>query len=162
MIIAAELGGLFAAHAIWSLSEGEGFIPMLAYTNEAGEKSLKRLALDDTAAAVDLGKAELEANPMDANDAALLFDARITVAVGKLDALIVELRAYFSPDAQVTIAIPYTPASTGDFKVHKPRLLEWTNCDDFEVGDVFEAFFQGVAGHEKGSAIWDRCLDESK
>lgn len=60
------------------------------------------------------------------------------------------------------LAIPYTPASSGKFLVHKPKLLEWKNCDDFDMNAAIQAFFDGVDKHEKGSKIWSECLDESR
>jgi hypothetical protein len=99
---------------------------------------------------------------MDANDAVLLFDGRIPVGDEKLDAVIIELRAYFSPDSKAIIAVPYTPKSSGRFRVHKPKLLEWKDCEDFDTSAAFEAFFAGVARHEKGAQIWNDTLDESK
>ena len=99
---------------------------------------------------------------MDANDASLIYDGRITLDDGKLDALIIEMRAYFSPDSVAVLAIPYTPKDSGQFRVHRPKLLVWDNCDDFDLNYALECFFNGVAGHEKGSEIWNQCLDESK
>ena len=162
MIAAAELAGVFAAHAIWSVSDGESFHPMLAYTTETGERRMDRIINDDLPAAVEHGRQKLLSNPMDANDAVLVFDGRIPVGREKLDAVIVELRAYFSPSSEAVIAVPYTPRSAGRFLVHKPKLLVWKDCEDFDQGAAFEAFFAGVAGHEKGAKIWNDALDESK
>lgn len=162
MIAASALAGMFAAHAVWCVSDGDTLIPMLAYTTESGERKMERFAHDDLGAAVEHGKQKLASNEMDANDAALIYDGRITLADEKLDALIIEMRAYFSPDSIAVIAIPYTPKDMGQFRVHKPKVLAWDNCDDFDLNHAFESFFAGVAGHEKGSAIWNSCLDESK
>jgi len=60
------------------------------------------------------------------------------------------------------IAVPYTPKTSGRFLVHKPKLLAWENCDDFDVNAAFHSFFEGVDEHEQGSKIWNECLDESK
>jgi hypothetical protein len=162
MITASELAGFFAAHAMWCVSDGGGpLIPMLAYTTANGERTLHRLAIDDLGAAVAYGKERLAANEVDADDAVLLYDARIPVGKKKLDAIIVEMRTYFSPDSEAVLALPYTPKASGRFRVHKPKLLAWDNCDDFDMSAAFEAFFRGVNGHEKGSRIWNDCLDES-
>jgi hypothetical protein len=162
MITASELAGMFAAHAVWCVSDGDTLIPMLVYTNESGERQMERLAHDDLGAAVEFGRQKLASNQMDANDAALIYDGQITLDGEKLDALIIEMRAYFSPDSIAVFGIPYTPKQTGAFRVHKPKVLAWENCDDFDLNYAFERFFKGVAGHEKGSEIWERCLDESK
>ncbi len=162
MIKSSELAGYFAAHAIWCVSDGEGFIPIFAFTTEAGDKQMQRLAHDNVAEAIEFGKHQLINNPMDANDAVLVYDGRLKLDSGKSDAIILELRAYFSPESEVVIGIPYTPCATGKFAVHKPKLLVKENCQDFETSDIFEAFFAGVASHEQGARVWIDSLDESR
>ena len=94
MITASELAGFFAAHAIWCVSDGDTLIPMLAYTTEDGERKMERFAHDELADAVEYGKQKLASNEMDANDAVLLYDGRIPIDDDKLDAIIIEMRAY--------------------------------------------------------------------
>ena len=43
MITASELAGMFAAHAIWCVSDGDTLIPMLVYTDENDERQMERL-----------------------------------------------------------------------------------------------------------------------
>lgn len=163
MITALNLAGFFAAHAIWCVSDGETLIPMLAYTTADGERRMERLVTDDDlAASVVCGKERLEANEMDADDAALLYDGRITLGGEKIDAVLIEVRAYFSPGSEAMLAVPYTPKASGQFRVHKPKLLAWKNCEDFEMSVALQSFFEGVAVHEQGSAIWNESLDESR
>ena len=162
MITASNLAGFFAAHAIWCVSDGATLIPMLGYTTSDGKRNLDRFAMDDLGAAIAHGKKKLESNKMDADDAVLLYDGRITLGTEKLDAIIIEMRAYFSPGSEVVMAVPYTPKASGGFRVHKPKLLAWKNCEDFDRDTAFQSFFEGVAGHEKGVKIWNDCLDESK
>jgi hypothetical protein len=160
---ASELAGFFAAHAIWCVSDGDTLTPMLAYTTADDERKMERLLIDDDLeASVAFGKERLGSNEMDANDAVLLYDGRITLGGEKLDAIIIEMRAYFSPDSEATIAVPYTPKSSGKFRVHKPKLLQWKRCEDFDMNFALQSFFEGVDKHEKGSTIWNKCLDESK
>lgn len=162
MITASKLAGFFAAHAIWCVSDGETLTPMVAYTTEDDERKVERLVVnDDLEAAVALGKERLGSNAMDANDAVLLYDGRITIGTVKVDAIIVEMRSYFSPSSEVVIAVPYTPKQLGRIRVHKPKLLRWSNCDDFDMDVAIQSFFEGVASHEKGAKIWETCLDES-
>ncbi len=92
----------------------------------------------------------------------LAYDGRITVQDGKLDAIILEIRSYAFPWAKATIAVPYTPASSGQFRVHRLKLVEWERCEDFDVDAAFEAFFQGVEAHDQGAKVWASVLDESK
>jgi hypothetical protein len=162
MITAAELAGYFAAHAIWSVSESDGLIPMLAFTDENDEKKMERLVTDDAAAAVESGRQKLESNEMDATDAALVYDGRIPVDGEKMDAIIIEMCAYFSPGSKAILAVPYSPVSSGKFTVYKPKLIGWENCEDFDQQDVIESFWNGVDAHEQGVKVWHEHLDQSK
>jgi hypothetical protein len=163
MITAFKLAGLFAAHAVWCVSDGATLIPILAYTTATGERKMERLVLnDDLEASVAYGKERLEANDMDANDAVLLYGSRIPIGGEKVDAIIIEMRAYFSPGSEAILAVPYTPKASGKFRVHKPKLLAWENCDDFDMKAALQSFFEGVAEHEQGAKIWNDCLDKSR
>jgi hypothetical protein len=161
MITASQLAGFCAAHAIWSVSDGATLIPILGYTIVNDERKLERLALRDLGAAVALGKKKLASNEMDANDAVLLYDSFITIEDQKRDAIILEMRAYFSPHSEAVMAIPYTHKSAGKFLVQKPVLITWKDCEDFNMEAAFEAFFDGVDSHEKGAAVWEAAFDES-
>jgi hypothetical protein len=162
MITASELAGFFAAHAVWSVADGSTLIPILAYNDANGERKMERLAHDDLGAAVEHGKQKLASNEMDATDAVLLYDGRFNLGQEKVDAVIIELRAYFAPEAKSIIGVPYTPRQSGEFRVHTPKLLAWSGCEDFDKNAAFESFFAGVNSHEKGAEVWQRCLDESK
>ena len=135
---------------------------MVAFTAEDGQRKLERLVFDDAGAAVERGRQRLKDDPFTANDGVLAYDGRITIEGGKLDAILLEMRSYAFPWAKATIAVPYTPASSGRFRVHKPKLVEWERCEDFDPGAAFEAFFQGVEAHGQGAKVWAAVLDESK
>jgi hypothetical protein len=162
MITASELAGFIAAHAIWCVSDADGLIPLVAFTTEDGQRKLERLVFDDAGAAVESGRRRLEDDPFNANDGVLAYDGRITVEGDNLDAIILEMRSYGFPWAKATIAVPYTPASSGQFRVHRPKLVEWERCEDFDPDAAFGAFFEGVATHEQGAKVWEAALDESK
>jgi len=162
MITASRLAGFFAAHAIWSISGGDALIPMLAYTRESDDRTMERFVGEDLAQGVAEAKRKLKSNEMDADDAVLVYDGLITIRHEKVDAVIVEMRAYFSPESEAIIAVPYTPGSPEAFRVHRPKLLVWKYCDDFDTEDVIHSFFEGVAEHEAGYQIWSASLDESK
>ena len=163
VIAAARLGGFFAAHAIWCVSGGETLVPMLAYVTERGERKMERHAGAELGAIVENARRQLVANAMDANDAVLLYDARIPVGAEKLDAIVLELRTYFSPRSEMTLAVPYTPPTAKTpFRVHRPKLLGWVECEDFDRHAVLESFFAGVDEHTEGAKIWSAALDESK
>lgn len=161
MIAAFELAGVFAAHGIWCLSDGDGLIPMLAFQTADGERQMRRFAMEELGQGVELGKQQLASNEMQASVAALVYDGRITLETGKVDALIIEIRSYATPQAEAVVAIPYTPQSTGQFAVHRPKLLAWDHCDEFEIDDAFQAFFAGVDSHEKGAEVWNQSIDDS-
>jgi hypothetical protein len=162
MITASELAGIIAAHAIWCVSGADGLVPMVAFTTEDGQRKLERLVFDDAGAAVEHGRRRLEDDPFCANDGVLAYDGRITVAGGKLDAIILEMRSYAFPWAKATIALPYTPRSSGRFRVHRPKLVEWHACEDFDPDAAFDAFFQGIDAHDEGAKVWAAALDERK
>jgi hypothetical protein len=162
MITASELAGFIAAHAIWCVSDADGLVPMVAFTTVDGERKLERLVSDDAGAAVEHGRRRLEDDPFSANDGVLAYDGRITVEGGKLDAIILDLRSYAFPWAKATIAVPYAPRSSGRFRVHRPKLVEWERCEDFDMDAAFEAFFRGVDSHEQGAKVWNAALDQSK
>lgn len=162
MITASELAGFIAAHAIWCVSDADGLVPMVAFTTIDGQRMLERLVFDNAGAAVEEGRKRLEDDPHRALDGVLAYDGRITVEGGKLDAVILEMRSYEFPWAKAALAVPYTPASSGRFRVHKPKLIEWHECDDFDMDAAFEAFFQGIDSHEQGAKVWNAAVDQSK
>jgi hypothetical protein len=162
MITVFKLGGFFAAHAIWCVSDSEILVPMLTYTTAHDQRRMERLVGNDLEGCVAYGKKKLESNEMDADDAVLLFDDRIPIGKEKVDAIIIEMRAYFSPGSEAIRAVPYTPKTSGEFRVHKPKLLQWKDCEDFDMNAALQSFFDGVHAHEKGAKIWNDCLDESK
>jgi hypothetical protein len=161
MITASQLAGFFAAHAIWCISDGAILIPILAYTGPNDERKMERIDAGEFSASVKIGKDRLATNEMDANDAVLVYDGYITIDEVKTDALIIDMRAYFSPRSEATMAIPYTPKTSGKFVVHRPKLLTWKDCEDFNMDAAFEAFFDGVDSHEKGAAVWEAAFDET-
>lgn len=161
MITAARLAGKLAAHAVWCVSDGATLTPMYGCAREGQAMQMTRLAFGDLAAAVAEGRRMLESASGDPDDAVFVFDARLTLGERKVDALVLELRAYFAPDARATLAVPYTPPSSGRFLVHKPKLLEWQGCDDFDIDATFDAFWQGVDSHEQGAKIWNAAIDQS-
>lgn len=162
MITACRLSGACAAHAVWCLSDGEALIPMLAYSTDDGERQLERLVSDDFAKSVAMGRNKLESNEMDANNAVLVYDSVITLENVPIEAIILEMRTYFMPQAKAVLIVPYTPKSAGEFRVHKPRLVQWKNCEDYDMQAAMDEFLEGIEEHEMGAKVWDDCLDESR
>lgn len=162
MLTASQLAGSIAAHAIWCVSEEDGLIPMLAFVTRDGKRTLERLVDGDAAAAVEHGRKRLQDDPLHANDGALAYDGYIDVDGNKVDAILLEMRCYGFPDAKATIAVPYTPVSSGRFRVHKPKLLQWEQCGDFDMDAAFASFFDGVESHEQGAKVWAATFDDSR
>ncbi len=162
MLNAFKLAGFFAAHAIWCVYDDEILVPILAYINNSSEKHMERLTInDDLEESVNFGKKKLESNEMDANDAVLLYEGLIPINEKKTDTIVIQIKAYFSPQSKVLLALPFSPKDSGEFKVHKPKLLQWDNCEDFNLSEMLRTFFKGVSEHEQGAKIWDEHLDES-
>jgi hypothetical protein len=159
MITASELAGFAAAHAIACLSEADAFAPTLAHATDGGERQKTPLEHPDPVAA---GREQLAANPMDADDAVLVYAGRVNGPDGEIDAVILEVRCHDIPGAEATIAVPYTPKSSGAFRVHQPLLTRWEGCDDFDIDTAFQAFFHGIESHEQGAKVWNAALDESR
>jgi hypothetical protein len=114
MITAFRLAGFFAAHAIWCVSDGENLIPMLGFVTESDEREMERLIVnDDLEASVNFGNQKLESNEMNATDAVLLYDGLMPLGGEKIDAVVIKIRTYFSPQSTATLAIPYTPQISG-------------------------------------------------
>lgn len=136
---------------------------MVAFQTDDGQRKFERLVFDDVGEAVEHGRKQLESDPFNANDGVLAYDGRIATPEGKkVDAIILEARSYAFPWAKAAIAVAYTPKSSGDFRVHKPKLILWDKCDDFDIGAAIDSFFNGIASHQQGAKIWNDALDESK
>ena len=119
------------------------------------------MVFDDAGAAVEHGRKRLEEDPFSTDDGVLAYDGRITVEGGKLDAVVLELRSY---------GFPWPGRRSGSVHARQLRpvsgpqakLVEWNECDDFDMDAAFEAFFRGVNSHEQGAQVWNAALDESK
>jgi len=162
MVEATILAGYFSAHAIWCVCDGETLIPIYAHINSNNERSMVRLAHDFLEEGVAAGQEKLESNPHKAVSAVLIYDGRIDLETGKIDALIVEFKSYIDNGGLATLALPYTPVSQGvEFAVHRPKLLTIPDHLQDDLQLILTEFFNGVAQHEKGSEVWNQCLDES-
>jgi hypothetical protein len=157
----AALAGFFAAHAVWSVSDGETLVPMLALEKPDGSQEMHRLVTDRLEDAVARGHDWLETNHLSAARAVLIYDGYITLTSGKIDALLVEARKHGTQAQSFTIAVPYRHAnSPAGFAVHRPKLIA-LDGDPMQSRAIVEAFFEGVDRHEKGAEVWDAYLDES-
>jgi hypothetical protein len=161
MEAAAQLAGFIAAHGIWCVLDSGPLIPILAFETAEGRRMIQRLAAAELEQGVSIGRNWLEDNRAAAIRAVLVYDGFITLASGKIDALLLDIREYCPTPRSLSMAIPFRPATSEHcFSVHRPKFLScnFSNPDYQALGS---AFFRGVDSHEKGAAIWNRHLDQS-
>ncbi|MFD0903865.1 hypothetical protein [Actinomadura sediminis] len=159
----AAMAGFFAAHGVWSVSDGEVLIPMLGYEHPTGERGMNRLMHDDVADGARAGQEELLAGHDDWVRAVLVIDAYLHLDTSRVDALIVEAVEYGPSRRTLKMAVPYRPQPTPEgFAVYRPKFLEADGVDDPDFAGLADAFFSGVDSHEKAAEVWNAHLvDES-
>ena len=159
----AELAGFFASHGIWCVSEGVTMPPLIAYEDAAGQRTVLQLPTDNMTQTIRYGRDWMDENPQQAMRAVLIFDGRITLPTGKVDALLIEASLLLPERESFSMAIPYRHAKDpAGFAVHRPKFISVDNPDPVAALElVSEPFFRGVHQHEHGGKIWDECQDES-
>jgi hypothetical protein len=161
MFASALLAGFFAAHAVWSVSDGETLVPIYAYIDASGGRHLERLVTGTLEGSVNEGRKWLSENAHHAQCAVLIFDGFIPLPAGKTDALILEIVNYGDAAASITMAVPYVPKSSkAEFKVYRPKITKFPaeqNAQGF-----IESFWKGVDEHKQGAEVWASHLDQSK
>ncbi len=125
-------------------------------------QNMERLTGEDYQEVVARGQAMLDATSGDLEGAVLLYDGFITLAEGRLDALLLDARMYGESLAESKMAIPYRPAESPEgLAVHRPKVLA-ADVSGAAAAALIEAFFRGVGRHRQGAAIWDEHFDESR
>lgn len=166
MYEAAKLMGHTAAHAIWSISDSGSFIPIMQISRKSGKIELIRLVCDTSDQAV--SAAEMRINELirgsdnEVDDVAFAYDAYFRIDGERFDAVILSARPMFSPSSRFSMAIPYRWESKDRFIIHKPKIMEWTGCEDFDQQRVIAMFFEGADSHEMGVKVWNHHLDQSR
>lgn len=149
------LAGSLAAHAIWSVSDGEPLVPMVGHDLRDGKQHMMRLLGDNLEDGVALGRQKLESNSDDAARAVLVFDAFFTDDIGETEAIMLDGRDY-DLGANFALGVPYRNASdAAGFAVHPPKFLSFSGTED-ELESHAEVFFQGVDAHTEAAAVWNR------
>jgi hypothetical protein len=186
---ALKLAGFFAAHAVWSISDGATLIPLVAFEKEDGKRNLVRFDSDPLLAAVGAAENAFKRNKKGARRAVMVLDGRITLPAGKVEALIVNLREFKpatnafgklrttirrflkaspvstenleqSVEKSVEIALPYRPGRSPEgFAVYRPKFLSFSGFEP-DFEAVAKSFYMGVDSHEKGAAVWNQALNE--
>lgn len=162
MIETAALAGFFAAHGVWSVSEGETLIPLIGYEQPDGERGMDRYMLDDVGESARAAQEALDANEHGATRAVLVADAYLTMDWGRTDALIVRAVEHGLTPGSLELAVPYAPPTdTTPFTVYRLQIIEVTGFADQDYDTLAEAFFAGVDSHEQAAEIWNTHLDQS-
>ena len=157
-----ELAGFFAAHAVWCVSDAETLVPIFAYESSDGSRQMERIEADELQDAVRHAKERLATNPESASRGVLVYDGFVTLPDGTTDALIVDAVDYGPPRVGFTMAVPYRHAAdAAGFAVFRPKFLGFEGVEP-SWDAISEAFFRGVERHEKGAAVWNASLDQSR
>lgn len=157
----ARLAGFFAAHGIWSVSDGETLVPLLGYEQADGSRGMDRFVRDDVGDAARAGQDALQGNRHGSIRAVLVVDAYLHLDSGRTDALIVDAVDYASGQS-LKVAVPYRPQrSPNGFAVHRPKFVEVIGGDEPGQRALVDAFFAGVDAHEKAAAVWNQHLDQT-
>ena len=152
----ARMAGFYAAHGIWSVSDGATLIPLLGYAHEDGSQGMDRLMVDDPA----------EGGPGNPGNRPRRLEQRGAgprrvplLETGRKDALIVEAVGYLPARRSLQMAIPYRPGSDPQgFGVYRPKFFEAVGVDDPDYAALAASFFGGVDSHEKAAAVWNERL----
>lgn len=159
----AKSAGFYAAHGIWSVSDGDMLTPLLGYAATDGSEGLERLLSDDPAEAAHLGSERLQIGRPQWIRAVLLVDAFLHLPRGRTDALIIDAVEYTPQPRSMRMAVPYRPQSpTGKFAVYRPKFIDTQGFTDPDYGELADSFYTGVDSHQQAAAVWHaHLLDES-
>jgi hypothetical protein len=85
-----------------------------------------------------------------------------TPADGKTDALLIEARRYEPGVWGLMMAVPYrNAADPAGFAVYRPKFPEVVGpAPDYSL--LAEAFFRSIDRHERGAAVWNAHIDQSR
>jgi hypothetical protein len=151
-----RLAGYYAAHGVWSVSDGGTLLPILGY-QRADTGGMHRYVGED---GPQVARNAFEANEIGAQRAVLVVDGYVHLPTGRTDALLIDAIEYGPAARSITMALPYRPKSdAGGFAVHRPKFLKLTGVE--RTAEVGEAFFAGVDSHEQAAPVWNAHLDES-
>jgi hypothetical protein len=162
MDVTARLAGFFAAHGIWSVSDGATLTPLLGHEHASGDRGMDRFALSDVGAGAQAGQEALQANRHGAVRAVLVVDGYLHLPRGRTDALIIDAVEYGPARRSFKMGVPYRPQpSPQGFAVHRPKFIEVVGVDKQDYPALADAFFAGVDSHERAAPVWNANLDPS-
>jgi hypothetical protein len=151
-----KMAGHTAAHAIWSISDGDTLMPILGVIDTNNESSMIRLEVSEVEKAIEYGKKYHEKNQKNSKGAAFVCDGYVELEEGKIDSLIVRVEGFDAFKSNLSIALPYRPCSDEKgFAVYRPKIMDNPQEYPERLQDYMNAFFDGLEGHEQGSEIWN-------
>lgn len=156
-----EMAGYFAADGVVGVSAGEMLMPFVAYQRGDGKRRLERLVMSSIEAVV-TGEKKLSALDDQDDGAVLIKDGLITLATGKTDCLLIDVRFNDGGSRQLQIVIPYRNAGHAEgFAVHKPLVSSWQGVDDALKPVFIGAFQAGLKSHAEAMALWAKHYVET-
>lgn len=160
---AARLSGFAAAHAVWCVSSGETLIPLILWSNEAGERNLERLVASTLEEWVVMQEERMAELAGVARYAVSAFDGFINDNGLRINTLFLTARVFNETGYRIKFGVSYAPKKLlKKLTVHPLRVLSSTAVDNNDLEQITTAFFDGVAEHPKGSELWrTRLVDAS-
>lgn len=155
------MAGYFAAHAIWSVSDGELLIPIVGFLRADNSRHMERLVMGSVDA-VALGHQKIIQLDADTAGGVFINDGMVTLDSGKTDALLVTIRPAADAAKKLDLLIPYRHAKHPDgFAVHRLKLTALEGIEQDLVSGLMQAFVAGLESHEQGARIWrDQYVDQ--
>ncbi len=159
----AELAGFWTAHGFTTVSEVGGPItPMLALLKADDKREMIRIATENPAEGVKIGREWMENNEYDAEAAVLVADGYIHLKEDKTDALLIECRLYGEEPQSMVLPFPYRPHDDPDrFAIYRLKFVSFDVNED-EIHALAEAFFRGFDSHPEGTRLWEEFNDPSR
>ena len=155
--------GFFFAHAVWSISDGSVLIAFGVTGDSATSITQTRFVNEEAyEKSVENAKTFLAEESTKHPLTAIYFDGYYTYPEGvKTDALYMIARQ--SSEKEITVILPYNKKEfLSPLKIFKPKLVNIIGINQEELVNKFETFWEGIAKHEKGAAVWNKAIDQSK
>ena len=154
------MAGNFAAHAIWSVSDGETLIPIVGLLDSEDKQSMKRMVMG-SAEALSAGEHQLNNLTSEYKGATFIKDGLVTLETGKTDSLIIDIKFSDDSSKKIQFLIPYRNANhEKGFAVHRLKLSEATGFSQDEYDLISDSFFDGLESHPEGGKIWNEKYED--
>lgn len=158
---ALKIAGNTAAHAIWSVSDGEQLIPLIAETDLTGKTTQIRCMGIQPDQIDDFFLKKSNALGKDYNGLSLVQDSIVTLEKGKTDALLIDVRMSYPENSSVQLCIPYRHAKhEKGFAIHRLKITGITGISPDKQEAITNAFFDGIESHQQGSLLWKEKYED--